>query len=61
LEIQCSNPGDSSTCELVEVGGYLDPAGNDFWGVEAFVRDGTTYILGSDRDSGLWIFKRVDS
>lgn len=43
--------------ELVEVGGYLDPLGNDFWGVEAFVRDDTTYILGSDRDSGLWIFK----
>ena len=44
--------------ELVEVGGYLDPDGNDFWGVEAFVRDETTYILGSDRDDGLWIFKR---
>ncbi|HET6770760.1 MAG TPA: hypothetical protein VFH75_03870 [Actinomycetota bacterium] len=47
--------------ELVEVGGYLDPRGNDFWGVETFVRDGTTYILGSDRDSGLWIFKRTGS
>ncbi len=43
--------------ELVEVGGYLDPKGNNFWGVEAFVRDGTTYILASDRDSGLWIFR----
>lgn len=43
--------------ELVEVGGYLDPAGNDFWGVETFVRDGKTYVLGSDRDSGLWIFR----
>jgi hypothetical protein len=48
---------DTSTCELVEVGGYLDPAGNDFWGVETFIGDdGRTYILGSDRDSGLWIF-----
>lgn len=47
--------------ELVEVGGYLDPAGNNFWGVEAFVRDGCTYIAGSDRDSGLWLFKRTDS
>ena len=47
----------SSTC-LVEVGGYLDPAGNNFWGVETFVGDdGFTYILGSDRDSGLWIFR----
>lgn len=42
--------------ELVEVGGYLDPAGNNFWGVEVFVRDGQTIILGSDRDHGLWIF-----
>jgi hypothetical protein len=47
--------------ELVEVGGYLDPNGNNFWGVEAFVRDGCTYIAGSDRDSGLWLFKRTDS
>jgi hypothetical protein len=59
LEIQCSNPSDETTCELVEVGGYLDPNGNNFWGVEAFVRDGQTIILGSDRDSGLWIFRRT--
>src|SRR5215207_6372522 len=57
IQIQCANPEDTSTCELVEVGGYLDPAGNDFWGVETFVRDGQTYILASDRDSGLWIFR----
>jgi hypothetical protein len=57
IQIQCSNPSDTSTCELVEVGGYLDPEGNDFWGVETFVRDGVTYILASDRDSGLWIFR----
>jgi hypothetical protein len=55
VEIQCSGP---SSCELVEVGGYLDPEGNNFWGVETFVgEDGFTYILGSDRDSGLWIFR----
>lgn len=59
LEIQCSNPLDETTCELVEVGGYLDPAGNNFWGVETFVRNGQTIILGSDRDSGLWIFRRT--
>ena len=35
IEIQCTDPADNSTCELVEVGGYLDPEGNDFWGVEA--------------------------
>jgi hypothetical protein len=45
--------------ELVEVGGYLDPMGNKFRGVEAFVRDGRTIILGSDRDSGLWVFERT--
>ncbi|MDQ4053364.1 MAG: hypothetical protein M3237_11790 [Actinomycetota bacterium] len=43
--------------ELVEVGGYLDPNGNNFWGVEVFMRDGRTIILGSDRDSGLWVFE----
>jgi hypothetical protein len=48
---------DTSGCELVEVGGYLDEHGNDFWGVQTFVgEDGMTYILASDRDSGLWIF-----
>ena len=58
IQIQCSNPDDTSTCELVEVGGYLDPEGNDFWGVETFVgEDEFTYILASDRDSGLWIFR----
>jgi hypothetical protein len=57
LEIECADAADTSTCELVEVGGYLDEKGNDFWGVEAFERDGETYILGSDRDDGLWIFR----
>jgi hypothetical protein len=57
IEIQCSNPADTSTCRLVEVGGYLDPQGNNFWGVETFVRNGETIILASDMDSGLWIFR----
>jgi hypothetical protein len=47
--------------ELVETGGYLDPEGNDFWGVETFVRDGCTYIAASDRDSGLWLFRDSES
>lgn len=46
---------------IEEVGHYIAPGGNDFWGVEAHRLPGdpteTTYILGSDRDSGLWIFK----
>jgi hypothetical protein len=54
--LQSSIPG-SPWC-LKEVGGYLDPLGNDFWGVEAFVGDdGRTYVLGSDMDSGLWVFR----
>jgi hypothetical protein len=58
IQIQCSDQSDTSTCELAEVGGYLDPLGNDFWGVEAFVGDdGQTYVLGSDMDSGLWVFR----
>lgn len=57
LQIECAG-AETDTCELVEVGGYLDPAGNNFWGVETFIgEDGFTYILASDRDSGLWIFK----
>lgn len=57
IQIQCSDPDDTSTCQLVEVGGYLDAAGNNFWGVETFVVGDVTYILASDRDSGLWIFR----
>ena len=60
VDVRCSDPSDESTCSLVEVGGYLDPHGNDFWGVEAYRRAGSksTFVLGSDRDSGLWIFRR---
>ena len=58
LDVRCT--GGESTCELVEVGGYLDERGNDFWGVEAYRRAGSssTFVLGSDMDSGLWIFRR---
>ena len=65
VQIQCTNPADPSTCDLVEVGGFIDQpgtdgvAGNDFWGVETFVDEetGDTIILASDRDTGLWIFR----
>jgi hypothetical protein len=60
LEIQCGDPDDKSTCDLVETGSYLDPDGNNFWGVETFVKDGHTYVLGSDRDDGVWIFEDTD-
>ncbi len=64
LQIQCSNPADPTTCELVEVGGYLDAAGNNFWGVEMvanpadelLVVGDEQLVLGSDRDYGLFIF-----
>ena len=55
IQIQCAG---ATSCELVETGGYLDENGTNFWGVETFVRDGETIILGSDRDSGLWVFRQ---
>ena len=60
VQIQCSNPADNSTCELIEVGGYLDPEGNNFWGVEVIpdpANPGDVLILASDRDYGLFIFR----
>ena len=60
LEIQCVNPSDPSTCKLVEIGGYLDALGNDFWGVEVIPDPsvpGGQLILASDRDYGLFIFR----
>lgn len=41
------------------LGKYIHPKGNDFWGVFPIYRGEhrRPYILGSDRDSGLWIFK----
>ena len=65
LQIQCANPADTSTCELVEVGGYLDSDGNNFWGVEVIpnpaddpaVTGDEVLILASDRDYGLFIFR----
>lgn len=57
IQIVCPNPSTTVGCRLVEVGGYLDPNGNNFWGVDTIVRNGQTYVLASDRDSGLWIFK----
>ena len=47
---------------MEEVGHYIHENGNDFWGVEVHRLSqgplaGQTLILGSDRDSGLWIFR----
>lgn len=43
--------------EIVETGHYIDPAGNNFWGVQVFQQAGQEYVAASDRDSGLWIFR----
>jgi hypothetical protein len=54
IKIDKTDPANPVLCQT---GGYLDEGGNEFWGVEAFVRDGKTIVLGSDMDSGLWIFE----
>lgn len=59
IQIQCLRPRDVRTCRLVETGGYLDPLGNNFWGIETFVRGGVTYAAGSDLDFGIFIVKRT--
>jgi hypothetical protein len=43
---------------LSEVAHFVDTAnGSNFWGVYLHDHpDGNTYILGSDRNTGLWIF-----
>lgn len=41
---------------LREVGHYIDPDGNNLWGVH-FARGHRNVILASDRDTGLWIFR----
>ncbi len=36
---------------------YEDSSGSNFWGVHVTEVDGEQYILGSDRNTGLWIFQ----
>ena len=48
---------DFSGDTLTETAHFVDPAGSNFWGVYLYEHsDGKTYILGSDRSTGLWIF-----
>lgn len=42
---------------LQEVGAFIDDGGNNFWGVEVHKIHGKQYVLASDRDYGLYIFK----
>jgi hypothetical protein len=53
------DPGDGfEGCTPTEVAHFVDTGDHsNFWGVYLHDHpDGNTYILGSDRDSGLWIF-----
>jgi hypothetical protein len=42
-----------------EIGAFIAPGGNNFWGVEVHTLPGAaeSLVLASDRDSGLWIFR----
>ena len=43
---------------LQQVGAFIAPGGNDFWGVEQFTTpQGERLIAGSDRDYGLYLFR----
>lgn len=54
----CSPGGGENSCSPTEVAHFVDTtAGSNFWGV--YLHDhpnGNQYILGSDRNNGLWIF-----
>jgi hypothetical protein len=44
--------------DIEEVGHYIDPNGNNFWGVAlAHDQNGARIVLASDRDFGLFIFR----
>jgi hypothetical protein len=42
---------------ITEIGSFIDVEGNDFWGVQVINRGPHEYVLASDRDFGLYIFK----
>ncbi|MGH3022083.1 MAG: PA domain-containing protein [Gaiellaceae bacterium] len=42
---------------LRQVGAFIDEGGNNFWGVEIHKIKGKQYVLASDRDFGLYIFR----
>lgn len=43
---------------IQEVGAFIDQGGNNFWGVEVWKDEtGQKYVLASDRDFGLYIFR----
>lgn len=42
---------------LEEVGAFVETGGSNYWGVEVHTIGGKQYVLGSDRDRGLRIFR----
>ena len=43
---------------LIQIGAFNDVGDNNFWGVEWHkTPDGQRYVLASDRDYGLYVFK----
>jgi hypothetical protein len=42
---------------LKEVGAFIGEGGSDFWGVEVHRVAGRQYVLASDRNYGLYIFR----
>jgi hypothetical protein len=44
---------------LEEVGAFVEEGGSNYWGVEVHKIGNTQYVLGSDRDRGLRIFRWV--
>jgi hypothetical protein len=48
--------GDVQSWNVHEVGRFIAPDGSNFWGVHVDEHAGEQIILGSDRNTGLWIF-----
>jgi hypothetical protein len=45
---------------IEEIGAFIDRGGSNFWGVEVHTIAGTDYLLASDRDYGLYIFRTLN-
>jgi hypothetical protein len=55
-------PDGAGGFDLNEVGHYIDAGGdggNNFWGVQVWQHGGQEYVLASDRDFGLYIFRYI--
>ena len=50
------NGGRVASWNVHEVGRFIAEDGSNFWGVHVDELDGQQVIIGSDRNTGLWIF-----